>query len=158
MPCMWSCIFPFECCCCIHCIIIHISQTCCTSVGSAHPFFGHRGAVLHDLLEVTLLHLHKLVIQNVVLPSRLFYLSCSKLLLGVLERNPNMTNNQIKTKAINNSLKYGVLNARSVNNKTEAVVDFILENKLDVMCVTETWLQVSDSFTAIVLHLMALVF
>ncbi len=41
-----------------------------------------------------------------------------------------------------------MLNARSVNNKSEAVVDFILEHKLDVLCVTETWLQVSDSFTA----------
>ena len=59
-----------------------------------------------------------------------------------------MTNNKIKTKPINNSLKYGVLNARSINNKTEAVVDFILEHQLDVLCVTETWLQVSDSFTA----------
>src|SRR3977135_3577858 len=59
-----------------------------------------------------------------------------------------MTNNKIKTKPINNSLKYGLLNARSVNNKTEAVVDFILEHKLYVLCVTETWLQVSDSFTA----------
>lgn len=97
---------------------------------------------------MTLLHLHKLVIKNVVLPLRLFSFSCSKLLLGVLERNPNMINNQIKTKSINNSLKCGVLNARSINNKTEAVVDFILEHKLDVLCVTETWLQASDSFTA----------
>src|SRR3977135_3713314 len=47
-----------------------------------------------------------------------------------------MTNNKIKTKPINNSLKYGVLNARSINIKTEAVVDFILEHKLDVLCVT----------------------
>ena len=40
-----------------------------------------------------------------------------------------------------------MLNAKSINNKTEAVVDFIHEHKLDVLCVTETWLQASDSFT-----------
>ena len=41
-----------------------------------------------------------------------------------------------------------MLNARSINNKAEVVVDFILEHQLDFLCVTETWLQVSDSFTA----------
>jgi hypothetical protein len=35
-----------------------------------------------------------------------------------------------------------------VNNKTESVVDFILECKLDVLCITETWLQLGDSFTS----------
>jgi hypothetical protein len=40
-----------------------------------------------------------------------------------------------------------VLNARSINNKTEAVVDFILEHHLDILCLSETWLQPDDTFT-----------
>jgi len=45
------------------------------------------------------------------------------------------------------SLKYGLLNARSVNNKTESVVDFMLEHKLQILCITETWLNIDHSFT-----------
>jgi hypothetical protein len=54
----------------------------------------------------------------------------------------------MNTKNKPNNVKCGILNARSINNKTEEVVDFILDNKLDVLCVTETWLQANDSFTA----------
>ena len=46
--------------------------------------------------------------------------------------NNIMTTNQIKTKPINNILKYGMLNAWSINNKTEVVIDYILKNKLFV--------------------------
>ena len=40
------------------------------------------------------------------------------------------------------SAKYatlGVLNARSVMNKSDAIVDHILENELDILALTETW-------------------
>ena len=49
---------------------------------------------------------------------------------------------------LKNRLNYGVLNARSINNKTNAVVDFILEHELDILCITEIWLQADDNFTA----------
>ena len=45
-------------------------------------------------------------------------------------------------------LNYGLLNARSINNKTENVTEFILEHELDILCITETWLQPEDKFTA----------
>ena len=62
-------------------------------------------------------------------------------------------NNIIKTKKqklnpkCSKMLKYGLVNARSVNNKTEIVSDFIIEHDLDVLGITETWLQSNDSFT-----------
>ena len=37
-------------------------------------------------------------------------------------------------------LSVALLNARSVNNKTLVINDFILENKLDLVALTETWL------------------
>ena len=61
--------------------------------------------------------------------------------------NASMTvKGKIKNNTLN-SLNYGLLNARSINNKTETIVDFILEHKLDILCITETWLQSDDSFT-----------
>jgi hypothetical protein len=53
-----------------------------------------------------------------------------------------------KLTTIKDKLNYGLLNARSINNKTETVVEFILEHKLDILCITETWLQSDDSFTS----------
>ena len=45
------------------------------------------------------------------------------------------------------NLNYGLLNARSVNNKTDSVVEFIVEHQLHILCITETWLQSNDNFT-----------
>ena len=55
-------------------------------------------------------------------------------------------NNKTNHNTLRNSLNYGVLNARSIN-KTETVIDFIPEHHLDILCITETWLQSDDSFT-----------
>ena len=43
-----------------------------------------------------------------------------------------------------NSINFAVLNARSVRNKTVYLRDFILDNKLDIFCITESWLCESD--------------
>ena len=59
-------------------------------------------------------------------------------------------NNKRQTNFIN----CGLVNARSINNKIESVIDFILEHKLDMLCITETWVSVDDKF--IMLHQMAL--
>src|SRR3977135_4271878 len=57
-------------------------------------------------------------------------------------------NNKTNHNTLRNSLNYGVLNARSINNKTKTVNDFLLEHHLDILCITETWLQSDDSFTS----------
>ena len=41
----------------------------------------------------------------------------------------------------NKNFHIGYLNARSVKNKTIDISDFIVEEKLDVLCVTEPWLR-----------------
>ena len=38
-------------------------------------------------------------------------------------------------------LQFALLYARSVSNKTESIHDFILDNKLDVLAITESWLR-----------------
>jgi len=52
-----------------------------------------------------------------------------------------------KQNILKNNLNYGLINARSISNKTETVVDFVLQHNLDVLCITETWLQSNDNFT-----------
>ena len=37
-------------------------------------------------------------------------------------------------------LAFGYLNSRSVKNKTHTICDFVLENKYDVLLISETWL------------------
>ena len=49
-----------------------------------------------------------------------------------------------------NFCRLGLINARSVCNKTELVVEHLLENCLDVMCVTETWLSDTEKHTKVI--------
>ena len=42
------------------------------------------------------------------------------------------------------SFSLGLLNARSVANKTEAVHEFIIDNSIAIMALTETWLKLGD--------------
>ena len=44
--------------------------------------------------------------------------------------------------------KLGLLNAQSVCNKTECIEDFIIEHKLDICAITETWLSSNDDLHA----------
>ena len=46
---------------------------------------------------------------------------------------------QVKVVKSSKCLSVALLNARSVNNKTLVINDFILENKLDLVALTETW-------------------
>jgi hypothetical protein len=57
------------------------------------------------------------------------------------KQNNIKTNKQKSNSKCSKKLKYGLVNARSVNNKTEIVSDFIIEHDLDVLGITETWLQ-----------------
>jgi exonuclease III len=40
----------------------------------------------------------------------------------------------------NTSMSFGLLNARSVKNKVSEIVDYIVDGKLDIVAITETWL------------------
>jgi exonuclease III len=46
---------------------------------------------------------------------------------------------------LKNSLIFSNVNARSLKNKTEVFIDHIIENKIDICVVTETWLKDDDS-------------
>jgi len=41
-------------------------------------------------------------------------------------------------------LKTALLNARSICNKSEDIKDFIVDNDIDILCITETWLSGDD--------------
>ena len=42
-------------------------------------------------------------------------------------------------------LNFAVLNSRSVRNKTESIIDHVVENDIGLCTVTETWLNDADS-------------
>ena len=44
-------------------------------------------------------------------------------------------------------LKFGLLNVRSIQEKTEAFVDMVSNYQLDVIALTETWLYEEDDVT-----------
>ena len=41
-------------------------------------------------------------------------------------------------------LQFCVLNARSINNKTLDIKDYDVDNKIDILAITETWLKSDD--------------
>ena len=55
-----------------------------------------------------------------------------------------------------NGLVYGLLNARSINNKIEEITDTIISNNLDLLAITETWVTESSTNHAIVQILQGL--
>uniref|UniRef100_UPI00358FB352 uncharacterized protein n=1 Tax=Myxine glutinosa TaxID=7769 RepID=UPI00358FB352 len=48
---------------------------------------------------------------------------------------------------IQNNIKLTLFNTRSLNNKSLILNDYILDNKLDFLCLTETWQQHLDYFS-----------
>ena len=52
---------------------------------------------------------------------------------------------QSKPPQIRPLLDFCVLNARSINNKAHTIKDFVVDNNLDVLAITETWLQSNGS-------------
>ena len=60
------------------------------------------------------------------------------------------TTSQTPTDPVGNGLKFCLLNARSINNKSLQIKDYIVERNIDVFALTETWLKNSaDSDFAI---------
>jgi exonuclease III len=45
----------------------------------------------------------------------------------------------------NSNLSFGLINARSVKNKAIHVCEYVLDNKLDILAITETWLGENDT-------------
>ena len=52
-----------------------------------------------------------------------------------------MSTNKRSTKQ---HLSFGMLNARSVKNKTTPLCEYIGDNRIDVVAITETWLSGND--------------
>lgn len=53
----------------------------------------------------------------------------------------------VKLSVINNNdlLRFALINVRSIKNKTESIVDLVLDKKIDVLALTETWLGNDDN-------------
>ena len=60
------------------------------------------------------------------------------------------TTNLLTIKPVNevHSAKLCLLNARSVCNKADFIIDYVADHDIDVLCITETWLQ-SDNNAAV---------
>ena len=58
-----------------------------------------------------------------------------------------MSNNVITASSSqpDDMLRFAVINARSLRNKTAVFVDHIIEQNIDVCAVTETWLKDKDT-------------
>ena len=57
----------------------------------------------------------------------------------------HFTNIQIEqcdltTSKLSHDINFGLLNARSVRNKVNEIVDYVVDNSLDIVALTETWL------------------
>ena len=68
--------------------------------------------------------------NNRLLPNSLYHLNSH------LYSQPILPNNN---KLLKNNLKIYLLNIQSLNNKPDLVHSLIANNKIDIMCLTETW-------------------
>ena len=61
---------------------------------------------------------------------------------GVIKNNliSIKTENEPLQDISSSEVKFGLLNARSVRNKTIEITDYVIENELDLVALTETWL------------------
>ena len=55
-----------------------------------------------------------------------------------------MTMNFSKTELNDSLIRFGLANMRSLKNKDQALLDYILKHQIDVFLVTETWLKQED--------------
>ena len=76
---------------------------------------------------------------------------------GKLRRTASLTNlrpipsnAKSTSKPINNTIRMGLLNVRSLNSKSFLVNDFITTSKLDFMFLTETWLVQNNIATVMI--------
>jgi hypothetical protein len=67
----------------------------------------------------------------------------SSVLVSHVPINTNIGSQQDKTRE---RIMWGLLNARSICNKSEAIIDFIATHKLSILAVCETWLTGSDIY------------
>ena len=68
---------------------------------------------------------------------------------GVCHRNLTVLGNRndFVTNSKRNEIKFGLLNARSVIRKVNEITDHIVENELDLVAITETWMSSNDRIT-----------
>ena len=70
--------------------------------------------------------------------------TCLILQHGDIEINPipvNTVNNNLQNRRL---ISASLLNARSLRNKSSDIYDYIVDSKLDLCAITETWLNVND--------------
>ena len=51
-------------------------------------------------------------------------------------------------------LRVATLNARSISNKSAVICDHIIENKLDVLCISETWINDGEMTSSLLSSLL----
>jgi hypothetical protein len=61
------------------------------------------------------------------------------------QSGPNFRNLSTVKQIPSANVKAGVLNCRSVKNKTDLIVEHIMDSGLDVLALTETWLTSNNS-------------
>ena len=66
--------------------------------------------------------------------------------LFVLDKRYHI-NDANKTQCGNLNLNIATINCESCNNKAAMIADYILEQDLDICCLTETWLNADDPVT-----------
>ncbi|XP_041453578.1 uncharacterized protein LOC121405554 [Lytechinus variegatus] len=64
--------------------------------------------------------------------------------LGITRRQKTHRGRKGGRDRFNDNIKFGMLNCRSVRNKTTQFHEFVLDHRLDFTCVCETWLTTSD--------------
>ena len=55
------------------------------------------------------------------------------------------SNAHLDTDSSSPNIKFAMLNARSVKNKTAELVDYVVEHELDIVAICETWLSPDDA-------------
>ena len=56
--------------------------------------------------------------------------------------NPTCIKKYNDRSASNKQCSFRLLNCRSVCNKTDTIKDFVVDNDIDILAITETWLRV----------------
>ena len=65
------------------------------------------------------------------------------------DRTSSMNLKLTTQSSINNNLTFSLLNARSINNKSLLIKDYVVERDIDIFAITETWLKDTNSDYAV---------
>ena len=83
--------------------------------------------------------------RNIQRPISVLASSNSKSSTRRTHSRPNLGNLSKIKQILNSNVKAGLLNCRSVKNKSDLIVYHIMDSGLDILALTETWLASNDS-------------